>query len=180
MERNHGRRFPVGVNHSEETTRFNRFSIEYSWRILDTARAIKPLEKRAGISEIEKERERGVRVVREEEDRLLYGVGSRSPVSWKGERHRKKLVRVEWCAAAIVRRKQCPTLSSFIFSGRWRRKEEGGRQVSPGKRRSPLSRAQRGPLFYALSGFMVYELARGLARSILIRGQIAVVLISLQ
>lgn len=125
-----------------------------------------------------RKRERGMRVVREEEDRLLYGVGSRSPVSWKGERHRKKLVRVEWCA--IVRRKQCPTLSSFIFSGRWRRKEEGGRQVSPGKRRSPLSRAQRGPLFYALSGFMVYELARGLARSILIRGQVAVVLISLQ
>lgn len=59
MERNHGRRFPVGVKHPEETTRFNRFSIGYSWRILDTARAIKPLEKRTGISEIEKERERG-------------------------------------------------------------------------------------------------------------------------
>lgn len=104
----------------------------------------------------------------------------KEPGLLKGGETSKKLVRVEWCAAAIVRRKQCPTLSSFIFSGRWRRKEEGGRQVSPGKRRSPLSRAQRGPLFYALSGFMVYELARGLARSILIRGQVAVVLISLQ
>lgn len=36
----------------------------------------------------------------------------------RGRDIEKKLVRVEWCAAAIVRRKQCPTLSSFIFSGR--------------------------------------------------------------
>lgn len=179
MERNHGRRFPVGVNHPEETTRFNRFSIGYSWRILDTARAIKALEKRAGISEIEKERERDEGGSRGRGSFIIRG-RFKEPGLLKGGETSKKLVRVEWCAAAIVRRKQCPTLSSFIFSGRWRRKEEGGRQVSPGKRRSPLSRAQRSPLFYALSGFMVYELARGLARSILIRGQIAVVLISLQ
>lgn len=101
--RNHDRRFPIGVNQTR---------IEEFWC------AIKPLEKWTRISEIERERER--------EDRSLYGVGSRSPVSRKRERHRKKLARVEWYAAAIVPRETVPHIIQLYFY--WKMKKEGGRR----------------------------------------------------
>lgn len=140
--RNHDRRFPIGVNQTR---------IEEFWC------AIKPLEKWTRISEIEKERER--------EDRSLYGVGSRSPVSRKRERHRKKLARIEWYAAAIVPRETVSHIIQLYFY--WKMKKEGGRRQAG---RFHLARDVRlshkgatRPLFYALSGFMVYELPRGLA-----------------
>lgn len=101
--RNHDRRFPIGVNQTR---------IEEFWC------AIKPLEKWTRISEIERERER--------EDRSLYGVGSRSPVSRKRERHRKKLARVEWYAAAIVPRETVSHIIQLYFY--WKMKKEGGRR----------------------------------------------------
>lgn len=102
MERNHDRRFPIGVNQTR---------IEEFWC------AIKPLEK-WDIWNRERERER--------EDRSLYGVGSRSPVSRKRERHRKKLARVEWYAAAIVPRETVPHIIQLYFY--WKMKKEGGRR----------------------------------------------------
>lgn len=63
---------------------------------------------------------------REREDRSLYGVGSRSPVSRKRERHRKKLARVEWYAAAIVPRETVPHIIQLYFY--WKMKKEGGRR----------------------------------------------------
>lgn len=144
--RNHDRRFPIGVNQTR---------IEEFWC------AIKPLEK-WDIWNRERERER--------EDRSLYGVGSRSPVSRKRERHRKKLARVEWYAAAIVPRETVSHIIQLYFY--WKMKKEGGRRQAG---RFHLARDVRlshkgatRPLFYALSGFMVYELPRGLAPSILI------------
>lgn len=79
--------------------------------------AIKPLEK-WDIWNRERERER--------EDRSLYGVGSRSPVSRKRERHRKKLARVEWYAAAIVPRETVSHIIQLYFY--WKMKKEGGRR----------------------------------------------------
>lgn len=98
--RNHDRRFPIGVNQTR---------IEEFWC------AIKPLEK-WDIWNRERERE----------DRSLYGVGSRSPVSRKRERHRKKLARVEWYAAAIVPRETVSHIIQLYFY--WKMKKEGGRR----------------------------------------------------
>lgn len=113
---------------------------------------------RSGISEIERERER--------EDRSLYGVGSRSPVSRKRERHRKKLARVEWYAAAIVPRETVSHIIQLYFY--WKMKKEGGRrqagkQVSPGKRRSPLSQRGYAPIILCLIWFHGLRAATGIS-----------------
>lgn len=113
---------------------------------------------RNGISEIERERER--------EDRSLYGVGSRSPVSRKRERHRKKLARVEWYAAAIVPRETVSHIIQLYFY--WKMKKEGGRrqagrQVSPGKRRSPLSQRGYAPIILCLIWFHGLRAATGIS-----------------
>lgn len=136
--RNHDRRFPIGVNQTR---------IEEFWC------AIKPLEK-WDIWNRERERER--------EDRSLYGVGSRSPVSRKRERHRKKLARVEWYAAAIVPRETVSHIIQLYFY--WKMKKEGGRrQVSPGKRRSPLSQRGYAPIILCLIWFHGLRAATGIS-----------------
>ena len=138
MERNHDRRFPIGVNQTR---------IEEFWC------AIKPLEK-WDIWNRERERER--------EDRSLYGIGSRSPVSRKRERHRKKLARVEWYAAAIVPRETVSHIIQLYFY--WKMKKEGGRrQVSPGKRRSPLSQRGYAPIILCLIWFHGLRAATGIS-----------------
>lgn len=104
MERNHDRRFPIGVNHPELKNSGARLS-----------------HSRSGLGYL-KSRERE----REREDRSLYGIGSRSPVSRKRERHRKKLARVEWYAAAIVPRETVPHIIQLYFY--WKMKKEGGRR----------------------------------------------------
>lgn len=134
--RNHDRRFPIGVNQTR---------IEEFWC------AIKPLEK-WDIWNRERERE----------DRSLYGVGSRSPVSRKRERHRKKLARVEWYAAAIVPRETVSHIIQLYFY--WKMKKEGGRrQVSPGKRRSPLSQRGYAPIILCLIWFHGLRAATGIS-----------------
>lgn len=141
--RNHDRRFPIGVNQTR---------IEEFWC------AIKPLEK-WDIWNRERERE----------DRSLYGVGSRSPVSRKRERHRKKLARVEWYAAAIVPRETVSHIIQLYFY--WKMKKEGGRrqagrQVSPGKRRSPLSQRGYAPIILCLIWFHGLRAATGISSSL--------------
>lgn len=140
MERNHDRRFPIGVNHPELKNSGARLS-----------------HSRSGLGYL-KSRERE----REREDRSLYGIGSRSPVSRKRERHRKKLARVEWYAAAIVPRETVPHIIQLYFY--WKMKKEGGRrQVSPGKRRSPLSQRGYAPIILCLIWFHGLRAATGIS-----------------
>lgn len=110
--------FFLSLRHSPNGTTKPWSSISYrreSPRIEEFWCAIKPLEK-WDIWNRERERE----------DRSLYGVGSRSPVSRKRERHRKKLARVEWYAAAIVPRETVPHIIQLYFY--WKMKKEGGRR----------------------------------------------------
>lgn len=142
--RNHDRRFPIGVNHPELKNSGARLS-----------------HSRSGLGYL-KSRERE----REREDRSLYGVGSRSPVSRKRERHRKKLARVEWYAAAIVPRETVSHIIQLYFY--WKMKKEGGRrqagrQVSPGKRRSPLSQRGYAPIILCLIWFHGLRAATGIS-----------------
>lgn len=144
--------------HSPNGTTKPWSSISYrreSPRIEEFWCAIKPLEK-WDIWNRERERE----------DRSLYGVGSRSPVSRKRERHRKKLARIEWYAAAIVPRETVSHIIQLYFY--WKMKKEGGRrqagrQVSPGKRRSPLSQRGYAPIILCLIWFHGLRAATGIS-----------------
>ena len=124
--------------------------------------AIKPLEKWAGISEIERKRERkrGSFIIR---DRFKEPC-----LSKEGETSKKTGAR--W----MVRRGHCSKGNSaphypalFLLEDEEGRRKEAGRFHLARDVRLSHKGATR-PLFYALSGFMVYELPRGLAPSILI------------
>lgn len=145
--RNHDRRFPIGVNQTR---------IEEFWC------AIKPLEKWAGISEIERKRER------KRGSFIIRGRFKEPCLSKEGETSKKTGAR--W----MVRRGHCSKGNSvphypalFLLEDEEGRRKEAGRFHLARDVRLSHKGATR-PLFYALSGFMVYELPRGLAPSILI------------
>lgn len=157
--------FFLSLRHSPNGTTKPWSSISYrreSPRIEEFWCAIKPLEKWAGISEIERKRERkrGSFIIR---DRFKEPC-----LSKEGETSKKTGAR--W----MVRRGHCSKGNSaphypalFLLEDEEGRRKEAGRFHLARDVRLSHKGATR-PLFYALSGFMVYELPRGLAPSILI------------